>query len=107
MSNMPAQPAGQFRPAGTQGRPGMPAGRMSARPYLGRALRLLGAQKSLTALAMFLSLLVTLAPFVVSVTFAAIFQILGPLAGRPAGLAGGRGPAAARGVWGFVAPAVC
>ncbi|OLE53911.1 MAG: ABC transporter ATP-binding protein [Acidobacteria bacterium 13_1_20CM_3_53_8] len=77
---------------------------MSARPYLGRALRLLGAQKSLTALAMFLSLLVTLAPFVVSVTFAAIFQILGPLAGRPAGLAGGRAPAATGSIWDLSAP---
>ncbi|HMF57372.1 MAG TPA: hypothetical protein VK619_13600, partial [Pyrinomonadaceae bacterium] len=93
MSKMPAPPAGQFRPAGLQGRPGMPAGRMSARPYLGRALILLGAQKSLTAICMLLSLLVTLAPFVVSVAFSAIFQILGPLAGRPAGLTGASSPA--------------
>ncbi len=79
-------------------------GRMSARPYLGRALKLLGAQKGLTALSMSLSLLVTIAPFVVSVAFAAIFQILGPLAGRPAGLAGGRAPAPTGSLWDLSAP---
>lgn len=66
---------------------GMPPGMMSARPYLGRAIRLLGNHKALTALTMFLSLLVTLFPFVVSVAFSSIFQILGPLAGpKPPGM---------------------
>src|ERR671932_282617 len=57
---------------------------MSARPYIGRALKLLGNHKSLTAMTMILSLLVTLFPFIASIAFAAIFQVLGPLAGQGA-----------------------
>jgi ABC-type multidrug transport system fused ATPase/permease subunit len=57
---------------------------MSARPYIGRALRLLTKHKSLTATTILLSLLVTLFPFIVSIAFASIFQILGPLAGQGA-----------------------
>jgi ABC-type multidrug transport system fused ATPase/permease subunit len=57
---------------------------MSARPFVGRALKLLVEHKSLTAITVVLSLLVTLFPFVVSVAFAAIFQILGPVAGTKA-----------------------
>lgn len=55
---------------------------MSARPYLGRALRLLRNHKALTAVTLLLLLFATLLPFVVSVAFSSIFQILGPLA-RP------------------------
>jgi len=58
--------------------------KMSARPFIGRALKLLVAHKALTAITVLLSLLVTLFPFVVSVAFAAIFQILGPVAGAKA-----------------------
>lgn len=72
-------------PPGTMpGKPGKPL-KMSARPYTGRALRLLGKHKWLTATTMLLSLLVTLFPFIVSIAFASIFQILGPLAGGQPG----------------------
>jgi ATP-binding cassette subfamily B protein/subfamily B ATP-binding cassette protein MsbA len=68
--------------------PTVPFARMSARPHLGRVLRLLKAHKLLTALCVFLSLMVTLFPFIVSVAFAAIFQILGPQSGpKPPGAA--------------------
>ena len=82
-----APPAGMPRVGGAMGsRPGMSSKMMSARPYIGRAVRLLGNHKSLTAITMLLSLLVTLFPFVVSVAFSSIFQILGPLAGpKPPG----------------------
>ena len=74
---------------------------MSARPYIGRALRLLGKHKALTAVSMFISLLITIFPFVVSIAFAAIFQILGPLAagGNAASEASGAG-----GIWDLSAP---
>lgn len=68
-------------PGAPPGRPGAMSKKMSARPYLGRAIRLLGGHKLLTVSAMSLSLLVTLFPFVVSIAFSAIFQILGPAAG--------------------------
>ncbi|HYJ47330.1 MAG TPA: ABC transporter ATP-binding protein [Pyrinomonadaceae bacterium] len=58
--------------------------KMSARPFVRRSLKLLVEHKSLTAMTVVLSLLVTLLPFVVSVAFAAIFQILGPVAGAGA-----------------------
>jgi ABC-type multidrug transport system fused ATPase/permease subunit len=58
--------------------PAMPFARMSARPYLGRILKRLKPHKLLTALCVALSLMVTLFPFIVSIAFAAIFQILGP-----------------------------
>src|SRR3954468_2241368 len=61
-------------------RPGMPQKMMSAKPYIGRALRLLSEHKALTAVTMLLSLLVPLFPLVVSVAFASIFQILGQFA---------------------------
>src|SRR4051812_18191055 len=95
-----APPAGGVPPAGATpppqqpplgmrmgGRQGMPPGMMSARPYLGRAVRLLGHHKALTGVTMLLSLLVTLFPFIVSISFSSIFQILGPLAGpKPPGM---------------------
>jgi len=70
--------------------------RMSARPYLGRVIRLLGQYKLLTASTMLLSLLVTLFPFIVSIAFAAIFQILGPIAGL--------GQASTNNIWERTAP---
>jgi ATP-binding cassette subfamily B protein len=63
------------------GKPGTAPKTLSARPYIGRAIRLLGGHKLLTATTMILSLLVTLFPFIVSIAFSSIFQILGPLAG--------------------------
>ncbi|HYE65024.1 MAG TPA: ABC transporter transmembrane domain-containing protein [Pyrinomonadaceae bacterium] len=87
------------------GKPGAPPKLMSARPFIGRALKLLGRHKSLTAMTMLLSLLVTLFPFVVSVAFAAIFQILGPLAGpRLAGASGTSVPGAGGSIWDLSAP---
>ncbi|HEX8748584.1 MAG TPA: ABC transporter ATP-binding protein [Pyrinomonadaceae bacterium] len=83
-------------------KPGMPPKMMSARPYIGRALRLLGEHKSLTAVTMLLSLMVTLFPFVVSVAFAAIFQILGQFAAPLP--PGARNPNAARSIWEMTAP---
>jgi ATP-binding cassette subfamily B protein len=63
------------------GKPDTAPKTLSARPYIGRAIRLLGGHKLLTATTMILSLLVTLFPFIVSIAFSSIFQILGPLAG--------------------------
>src|SRR4051812_8537523 len=83
------------------GEPGMPPV-MSARPYIGRALKLLGEHKSLTAITMLLSLLVTLFPFIASVAFAAIFQVLGPLAGQGSGAPTVN--TGASGVWDMTAP---
>jgi len=68
-------------PGATPGKPGASSKTLSARPYIGRAIRLLGGHKLLTATTMILSLLVTLFPFIVSIAFSSIFQILGPLAG--------------------------
>lgn len=86
------------------GRPGMPYKMMSARRYIGRALGLLGEHKSLTAVTMFLSLLVTLLPFVVSVAFSAVFQILGPLAVHTPSDASGMRTADTSGIWDRTAP---
>ncbi len=93
-------------PTSGPGRPGMSSKKMSARPYIGRALRLLGNHKALTAGVMFLSLLVTLFPFVVSVAFSGIFQILGPRAGpKPLGMSGATSPGAPSGsIWDLSAP---
>src|SRR5437764_12910061 len=87
LGNVPA-PSGATPAAGPPGaspalRHGMPNKMMSARPYIGRALRLLADHKALTAVTMILSLLVTLFPFVVSIAFSSIFQIAGRLAGMP------------------------
>lgn len=95
----PGATAGEPPPGMIFGEPGEPPA-MSARPYIGRALKLLGNHKSLTATTMILSLLVTLFPFIASVAFAAIFQVLGPLAGQgaPAGYT------TTGGVWELTAP---
>src|SRR2546429_8309727 len=68
-------------PGATPGKPGASSKTLSARPYIGRAIRLLGGHKLLTATTMILSLLVTLFPFIVSRAFSSIFQILGPISG--------------------------
>jgi hypothetical protein len=83
-------------------KPGMPPKMMSAKPYIGRALRLLGEHKALTAVTMLLSMMVTLLPFVVSVAFASIFQILGQFAAPLP--PGARNPNAARNIWEMTAP---
>ncbi|HYO92421.1 MAG TPA: ABC transporter ATP-binding protein [Pyrinomonadaceae bacterium] len=83
-------------------KPGMPPKMMSAKPYIGRALRLLAEHKSLTAVTMLLSLMVTLFPFVVSVAFASIFQILGQFAAPLP--PGARNPNATGSIWEMAAP---
>jgi ATP-binding cassette subfamily B protein len=98
----PAGGPGGAMPQGAR-RPGMPPGKMmSARPYIGRALRLLGEHKAFTAVTMLLSLMVTLFPFVVSIAFASIFQILGQFA-APLPV-GARNPSATRSIWETTAP---
>lgn len=99
-------PVGGSPPSGPpRGRPGMqPHKRMNARPYIGRAVKLLRDQKLLTGVVMFLSLLVTLFPFVVSIAFSAIFQILGPQSGpKPPGIAA-QSAASAGSIWELSAP---
>ncbi len=87
-------------PPGAVMKQGGPHKMMSARPYIGRALRLLGEHKALTAVTMLLSLMVTLFPFVVSVAFASIFQILGQFAAPvPAGVR-----TVTRNIWEMTAP---
>ncbi len=101
------QPAGGMPPPPgmPMGKPGMPHKKMSARPYIGRALRLLGKHKLLTSLVMLLSLLVTLFPFIVSVAFSGIFQILGPQAGpKPPGAQGTSAPGTGGSLWDLSAP---
>ena len=58
---------------------GMPP-TMSAGPYVKRALGLFGRHKTLVAASIFLSLIITLLPFVVS-AFSSLMEILGRLAG--------------------------
>jgi ATP-binding cassette subfamily B protein len=100
-----APPSGMPPVGGPMGKPGMPHKMMSARPYIGRAIKLLGKHKSLTAITMLLSLLVTLFPFIVSIAFSAIFQILGMLAApKPPGAQGANLPAAAESIWDKSAP---
>ncbi|MGB7923651.1 MAG: ABC transporter ATP-binding protein [Pyrinomonadaceae bacterium] len=50
---------------------------MSARPYIKRALGLFGRHKSLVAASIFLSLIITLLPFVVAAAFGPLMEILG------------------------------
>ncbi len=98
-------PMGMPPPGMQMRRPGMSNKKLSARPYLGRALKLLGEHKLLTGVVMSLSLLVTLMPFIVSVAFSGIFQILGPQAGpKPPGMAGTSAPGTGGSIWDLAAP---
>src|SRR5918911_541702 len=100
-----APPAGMPPPGAPMGKPARSPKMMSARPYIGRAIRLLAEHKSLTAITMLLSLMVTLFPFVVSIAFSSIFQILGLLAApKPPGMAGTTAPGGAVGIWDQSAP---
>jgi ATP-binding cassette subfamily B protein len=51
--------------------------KMSARPYIKRALGLFGRHKSLVAASVILSLIITLLPFVVSAAFGPLMELLG------------------------------
>src|SRR5215210_3355994 len=50
---------------------------MSARPYIGRALKLLGNRRSLVGLTLLLSLVATLLPFIYSAAFGPLVELLG------------------------------
>jgi ATP-binding cassette subfamily B protein len=56
--------------------------KMSARPYVGRAFKLLGKYKLQLALSLILMLVVSLAPFLVSASFGPLIQILGEAAAQ-------------------------
>jgi ABC-type multidrug transport system fused ATPase/permease subunit len=67
-------PGGEMPPQAQQ--------KMSARPYVGRAFKLLGKYKLQLALSLFLMLVVSLAPFLVSASFGPLIQILGEASAR-------------------------
>ncbi len=69
-------------PGAMMGMP-MPAGKMSARPYIRRALGLLGHHKVIVALSILMALLTTLIPFVYSAAFGPLMAILGGVAADP------------------------
>jgi ABC-type multidrug transport system fused ATPase/permease subunit len=82
----PDQMTGEMPPAEAGGPPGgmPPPGMMmgmpptmNARPYIKRALGLLGRHKSLVAASIVLSLIITLLPFVVSAAFGPLMELLG------------------------------
>jgi ATP-binding cassette, subfamily B, bacterial len=73
MSGLP--PEGGMPPPGMMMMEMPPA--MSARPYIKRALGLFGRHKSLVAASIFLSLIITLLPFVVAAAFGPLMEILG------------------------------
>ncbi|MBD0325336.1 MAG: ABC transporter ATP-binding protein, partial [Pyrinomonadaceae bacterium] len=77
------KPVGGPPPGAMMGIP-MPAGKMSARPYIKRALGLLGHHKSIVGLSILMALLTTLIPFVYSAAFGPLMAILGGVAADPA-----------------------
>jgi len=54
--------------------------RMSARPFLGRAFKLLGAHKALVALSLLLSLIMFLLPFLAAAAFGPLIKLFGDVA---------------------------
>jgi ATP-binding cassette, subfamily B, bacterial len=72
--NSDAGPTNGMPPPGMMGEDSF---EMSARPYIGRALKLLSHHKTDAVGAMLLLLVVSLAPFLVSASFGPIIQILG------------------------------
>ena len=54
--------------------------RMNARPYIGRALRLLGGHKAVVALSLSLSLVIFLLPFVAAAAFGPLIKLFGQAA---------------------------
>jgi ATP-binding cassette subfamily B protein len=78
-------------PPGFMAAEGMPGGaemppqaqqKMSARPYIGRAVKLLGKYKLQLVFSLVLMLVVALAPFLVSASFGPLIQILGEAAAQ-------------------------
>lgn len=76
------QPPGEMPPGAMMGMP-MPVSKLSARPYIKRALGLLGNHKGIVGLSITLALLTTLIPFVYSAAFGPMMAILGGVAARP------------------------
>ncbi|HEV7842186.1 MAG TPA: ABC transporter ATP-binding protein [Pyrinomonadaceae bacterium] len=84
--------AAEELPPGFMAAEGMPGGdgppqaampqKMSALPYVGRAMKLLGKYKLQLALSLVLMLVVSLAPFLVSASFGPLIQILGEAAAQ-------------------------
>lgn len=62
----------------------LPGGKLSARPYIKRALGLLGNHKGIVALTILLALVTTLIPFVYSAAFGPMMALLGLAANDPA-----------------------
>jgi len=54
--------------------------RMSARPFLGRAFKLLGAHKAMVALSLLLSLIMFLLPFLAAAAFGPLIKLFGDVA---------------------------
>src|SRR5882672_5853220 len=54
--------------------------KMSARPFLGRALKLLGAHKAMVALSLLLSLIMFLLPFLAAAAFGPLIKLFGDAA---------------------------
>src|SRR5882672_6705321 len=90
-----AVPPGELPPGGLPdlptGEPPMPGAdggkirmktmpRMSARPFLGRAFKLLGAHKAMVALSLLLSLIMFLLPFLAAAAFGPLIKLFGDAA---------------------------
>jgi ATP-binding cassette subfamily B protein len=71
-------------PPGARAGMPVPAGKMSARPYIKRAFSLLAHHKGIVGLSILMALLTTLVPFVYSAAFGPLMAILGGVAAEPA-----------------------
>jgi hypothetical protein len=86
---LPGGKAGTPLPAGAMIAPGamkgapLPGVKLSARPYIKRALTLLGNHKGIVGLSILMALLTTLIPFVYSAAFGPLMAILGGVKDQP------------------------
>jgi ABC-type multidrug transport system fused ATPase/permease subunit len=76
-------PPGALPPGAMMGMP-VRTGKMSARPYIKRALGLLGHHKGIVGLSILMALLTTLIPFIYSAAFGPMMALLGGVAAEPA-----------------------
>lgn len=91
------QGMGYFMPGEAPDGAGLPSDmvappRISIRPYVGRALRLLGAHRALLVSTLLLAFVTTLLPFIYSAAFGPLIELLGRVALDPKGW---------NGVWGM------